>query len=146
MKTKWILWLLCALQIQSCLSQKVIKTQTKPIITIKYITQTRGQFKTITLTPKKTVIKIQTKPQISTLQDTTAFNKILDKVKRINLAALKDLKSPSKNFLFDGAPLAKLIIVKNEEKYETPPFDHGNPNTKIADLVKDILYLSKNIE
>lgn len=64
----------------------------------------------------------------------------------LNVNHLSLFKAPSKTFQFDGAPLAKLKIIKDGIIYESVAFDHNNPPKEIAALVKEILSSIKNIE
>jgi hypothetical protein len=66
--------------------------------------------------------------------------------KTIDFESIPKLIAPSKDFLFDGAPIARLIINSNGETYTSAAFDHGNPPKDIASLIKALLSLGENIE
>jgi hypothetical protein len=67
-------------------------------------------------------------------------------LKPVNVENIPNLKAPSEKRFYDGAAIATLSIVYNGETYTTPSFDHGNPPNEIAELVKEILSISENIE
>ena len=74
------------------------------------------------------------------------WDNILKILKHIDFSKVSSLEAPSKAFQFDGAGMAHLKISLKDSIYETPPFDHGNPPKEIAELVKEILSISENIE
>ncbi|KJD35342.1 hypothetical protein PW52_11420 [Tamlana sedimentorum] len=112
-----------------------------------YTASSRGFFKEV----------IVDENQIATVQKRggTAIKKACDKatwqqvetlLNQLQLNELSEINAPSKKYAFDGAALAQLTITKNGKTYESSAFDHGNPPKEIANLVKEILSLSENIE
>lgn len=74
------------------------------------------------------------------------WEQILVVLNHTKLENISELLPPSQDFQFDGAPLARLKIISNGKTYETQGFDHGNPPKEVAELVKEILSISENIE
>ena len=70
-------------------------------------------------------------------------NTILEKVKSLDLEKLKTLEAPTEKRFYDGAAIAVLEIIYLGKTYQTPEFDHGEPNKDIAPLVNDLLSLSE---
>lgn len=145
---KWIVLLFSALCLQSCESQKTaVQNITKPnSYIIEYRTQSRKEQKSIKISSKYFYVSAANTNKNIKNYSNKQWQQLLHHIKDINVEELPNLKSPSKDFLFDGAALTKLVITKNDKVFETPPFDQGNPNIKIAALIKDIVSLSKNIE
>jgi len=116
-------------------------------VSFEYSSTSRGNYK---------LIKINNKSISSALlQGGIPLKKNIDKkqwdiisgtVSDMDFEYLPSLEAPSKQFLFDGAAMARLKITSNGTTYESKPFDHGNPPKEIASLIKEILYLAKNIE
>ena len=84
--------------------------------------------------PNKTVCKPHYWKKLNSLLSTIAITN------------LPNLKPPSTQFQFDGAPIANLEVVFKSGSFTTPSFDHGNPPKEIEALVKEILSCSENIE
>lgn len=145
---KWIVLLFSAICLQSCGSQKTkVQNIAKPnSYIIEYRTQSRKEQKNIKIS--STYFHVSAANTNKTIKNYSnkQWQQLLHHIQNINVEELPNLKSPSKDFLFDGAALTKLIVTKNNNVYETPPFDQGNPNIKIAALIKDIVSLGKNIE
>ncbi|MGA1227208.1 MAG: META domain-containing protein [Tamlana sp.] len=78
--------------------------------------------------------------------DEKNWNTIIEMLGSIDIETISTLKAPSKAFQYDGAAIAHLKITKGDKTYESAPFDHGNPPAEIAELVKEILSISENIE
>ncbi|WP_136480463.1 hypothetical protein [Cognatitamlana onchidii] len=64
----------------------------------------------------------------------------------VNLDSISKLIPPSKDFQFDGAPLARIDITKNTQTYNSVAFDHGNPPPELKELVEVLLSVSEKIE
>ena len=65
-------------------------------------------------------------------------------VKKVELENLSLFKAPSKRREIDGAAIAKLKVIKNENEYTSTNFDHGNPPLEIKNLVNYIISLSQS--
>ncbi len=91
------------------------------------------------------LLKRGSKPIIKVCKEED-WNNIIKALKPIDVNTISSLEAPSKAFQYDGAGMAHLKIYFKNTIYETPPFDHGNPNKDIAELVKEILSISENIE
>ncbi|MBU2940873.1 META domain-containing protein [Lacinutrix sp. C3R15] len=111
---------------------------------IEYTAVTRGTF--INIVVKNDSITFQknrgTKPETRTF-NTQEKNTIYAKVNEVNVKELPSLEAPSKAHQYDGAAGAILTIVKNGQTYKTQTFDHGQPHTKIEDLVSTILSMTE---
>jgi heat shock protein HslJ len=113
----------------------------------EYSALSRGSYKNIII-DKNTVkvlnqrnAKPHTKPCIDKQWDV-----LLNLVKKIDLENISDLEAPSAKRLYDGAPIGNLTISYNGNIYKSSSFDHGNPPTEIASIVKEILSISENLE
>jgi heat shock protein HslJ len=78
--------------------------------------------------------------------NTSDWEQLISYIDAIDIANISALEVPSKDFQFDGAPMARLIIISDEKIYETPSFDHGNPPKEIAPLIEKLISISENIE
>jgi len=113
----------------------------------EYSALSRGSFKNIII-DKNTVkvlkqrnAKPYTKPCIDKQWDV-----LLNVVKKIDVENISVLQAPSAKRLYDGAPIGNLTISYNGNIYKSSSFDHGNPPTEIASIVKEILSISENLE
>ncbi|SFZ89743.1 hypothetical protein SAMN05428642_101536 [Flaviramulus basaltis] len=116
-------------------------------ISVEYTASSRGIYKQI-IVDKKTISTLQKRGGIPTTKvcNETYWDNLIKVIKSINIDSISSLQAPSKAFQYDGAAIANLKITHNGKTHETPPFDHGNPPKKIAELVKEILSISENIE
>lgn len=116
-------------------------------LSIEYTASSRGTYKQIIINKKtiSTATKRGEKP-VSKNCNTEDWDHIIKNLKSIEVKNISDIEAPSKAFQYDGAALAILKIHYNDETYESSPFDHGNPPKEIAELVKEILSISENIE
>lgn len=114
---------------------------------LEYIASSRGLYKNIILNQKTVSIvnKRDAKPKIKECNDQD-WDNILNVLKQVDVENISNLKPPSKAFQYDGAAIARLKIVYNNNTYETPSFDHGNPPEDIKRLVNEILSISENVE
>ena len=76
----------------------------------------------------------------------TKWHTLNSLLETINLEQLPNLESPSDNRFVDRAAIANLTIHFKGETYKTEGFDDGNPPREIAELVKEILSMSENID
>lgn len=130
--------------------KKLLLTASKDIeevFNIEYIASSRGSYKQIIINNKtiSTITKRGGKPVIKNC-NTEDWNRIIKRLKPIKVENMSKLEPPSKDFQFDGAAMARLKITADGKDYETQSFDHGNPPKDIAELVKEILSISENIE
>ena len=124
-----------------------IPTPQEQVISFEYTASTRGYYQKIIITEseilKTTKREGNLKGIVCPLED---WNELKALLKPIHLEQIPVFNPPSKDFQFDGAPLSRLKVTSNGKIYETQGFDHGNPPKEIADLVKEILSISENIE
>jgi heat shock protein HslJ len=116
-------------------------------VSIEYSAHSRGTFRHISINQKSISVenKRDSNPIIKTCSKTN-WDKILKALKPVDIENTTNLKAPSEKRFYDGAAIANLKIMYNGKTYETPSFDHGNPPTEIAELVKEILSISENVE
>ncbi|KJD31680.1 hypothetical protein PK35_13035 [Tamlana nanhaiensis] len=117
------------------------------VTSIVYKATSRGFFKEVVIDEDNvsTAIKRGGTP-VKKACEKASWDQVLVLLNAIDFNKISELKAPSKKYAFDGAALAHLTIIKNGKTYESAPFDHGNPPKEIANLVKEILSLSENIE
>lgn len=116
-------------------------------VTIEYMTSTRGSYYQVILKNETISINKQREGNpIIKAYPKGAWDTIIQEFKKVDIENLENFKVPSKNHQFDGAKIASLKITKNNKVYQSQNFDHGNPPTEIAALVKEILSIAKNIE
>ena len=116
-------------------------------ISLEYSARSRRTFKHIIIT-KKSVSTVNKSGETSIIItcSKTDWETILKAIKPIHMENMPNLKAPSEKRFFDGAAIGNLKIIYNGKSYETPSFDHGNPPQEIAELVKEMLSISENIE
>ncbi|WP_345191515.1 META domain-containing protein [Algibacter agarivorans] len=114
---------------------------------IEYSVSSRGFYKQITINKKSITILEQRAgtPEAKGLGEQN-WKTLIKAISSINIKTIPKLEAPSKAFQYDGAAIARLKITDNGKTYQTQPFDHGNPPKEIANLVKEILSISENIE
>ena len=128
---------------QSCNQKKIYQNS----IELEYTAISRGIFKKIILNNKTiSVFNKQDSIQASKPCDDETWKLILEELHQIDIKNILNLKAPSEKRFFDGAAIGNFKISYNGKTYETPSFDHGNPPKEIAQLVKEMLSISENIE
>ena len=124
-----------------------IKEEKQGSVSFEYSSTSRGRYKQIKIN-SKSISSVYISG--GTASKKNIYKKQWDRlraaVKHMDFESLPKLKAPSKDFLFDGASMARLKINSNGKTYTSPPFDHGNPPEEIAPLVKEILSIIEKIE
>lgn len=69
------------------------------------------------------------------------WNEISALAKAIDLDKVKDMKWPTEQRYYDGAPHANIIFEWNGVKYPANGFDHGYPPAEVEKLVNKIMKL-----
>lgn len=77
---------------------------------------------------------------------TAVWYDLVDKLEALPLDVIPNTVPPSKDFLFDGAPMATLKVVTTQNTFQTPAFDHGKPPQEIAQFVEELLSMIENVE
>lgn len=116
-------------------------------ITLEYTAISRGTYNHVVITNKTILVqKDRNSEAILKTCSKDDWSKLLNALNTIDLKGISKLKAPTQARLYDGAATAQLIIMKENNTFETNSFDHGNPPKEIEALVKDILSMSENIE
>lgn len=116
-------------------------------VSFEYSAMSRGQFLEIKVNKKTTSIKKnRNDAAISKPTEEKKWETLLNALKSVTIENIQNLKAPSENRFFDGAAIGHLKITYKGKTYESQSFDHGNPHEEIAQLVKEMLSLSENIE
>lgn len=111
---------------------------------IKYNIGTRGYNREWTYDGKAIQVK-QSRPEQKentitiSEKDQKSIYKLLE---GLDLEKLETLEAPSTKHQFDGAKVANLSFTIGDRTYSVPPFDHGNPNSYIKNLVEKLDQLS----
>jgi len=140
---KYLIILLSFFVDKSCTESKINQNA----ITIEYSASARNMYNKIVI--NNTMISRTDKrggKSINKDCSKVLWDNLMETLKPIDVEHISNLESPSKKFLFDGAPIARLKITYQDNSYETQPFDHGNPNKDLKELIDYILTISKNIE
>lgn len=113
-------------------------------IIIEYSAMSRG-FYNLTIITNKTISfqSSRNSKAVSNICSEKEWKILMDLLKDIDLETLPNLGTPTEKRLYDGAAIATLKITHNDSVYQTPSFDHENPNTSIAELVKTIIAITK---
>lgn len=113
----------------------------------EYEAMTRGFYKKITIEGSKITLQTSrdTDPIVGevTASDLELLNTYY---KKVDVAALPNLKAPSENRFHDGATMDFLRIIKNNETFRSSEFDGGNPPAEIKSLVETVLSIAKKLE
>ena len=116
-------------------------------LSFEYTAVTRGYYKKVIINNQTISIFKERNgtPKVRNCSETKwhTLNSLLE---TINLEQLPNLESPSDNRFVDRAAIANLTIHFKGETYKTEGFDDGNPPREIAELVKEILSMSENID
>lgn len=122
----------------------LIKATQENSYSVEYTAMSRGLFnKYVFKNGKLSIQKDRTSAPIVKTFTENETNAILEKIKALDLEKLKTLEAPTEKRFFDGAAIANLEITYLEKTYQTPEFDHGEPNKDIAPLVNYLLSLSE---
>jgi hypothetical protein len=141
---KFLIILLSLISVDhSCCQSK----KNQDTISIEYSAHSRGTYNHIIVNKKQISIENRRgeSPIIKTCNE-AHWDALLKALKPVDVANIPNLEAPSEKRFYDGAAIATLTIIYNGESYTTPSFDHGNPPKEIAELVKEILSISENIE
>ena len=71
---------------------------------------------------------------------------ITETINQIWLQDIPDLRPPSNNSTLDRDLIASLKIVKDNQIYESPSFDAGNPPIELQPLINKIQALAETVE
>ena len=116
-------------------------------VSFEYTAMSRGKFLEIKVNKKITSIKKnRNEDAVIISTEDNKWKKLMETLKPIAVENIPNLKAPSENRFFDGAAIANLTVIYDGEIFKTESFDHGNPPKDIAELVKEILSISENIE
>lgn len=128
---------------ESCNESKINQDS----VSFEYSAMSRGQFLEIKANKKTTSIKKnRTDAAILKPTEEKQWEGLINALKSVTIKNISELKAPSEKRFFDGAAIGNLKITYEGKTYESQSFDHGNPPEEIAQLVKEILSISENIE
>lgn len=115
------------------------------LMTISYTAQTRGTYKSITVSQQQvTVNNSRAKnPKMTFPCSKDDWNEITRLLSNIDTSKLKDLKVPSTKSHYDGALGATLKLIVEGKEMSSPTFDHGNPPSEVVQLVNKLLSMGK---
>ncbi|MFV0565467.1 MAG: hypothetical protein ACK5NB_06515 [Flavobacteriaceae bacterium] len=119
------------------------KKENENVLSFEYSAVSRGFSKHIKINDKAITVQNSILKKACPQND---WNRLVELSKTIPVETIASLEAPSKKRFFDGAAIANLTLFYNDSIYKTPSFDHGNPPAEIAELVKEILSISENIE
>lgn len=125
---------------------RALKQNSFDSLKIEYTVQSRKRNKHISITKK--MITHTHKNGISRKKpcDLSTWEIITKAMATIQLNELPNIKAPSKAFLYDGDALARLKVTHQGKRFESVPFDHGNPPTSLKNILQKILSISESIE
>ncbi|WP_293875462.1 hypothetical protein [Flavobacterium sp.] len=113
---------------------------------IQYTANTRGFHLMINIANQKATIsqgRGTENPAVEMAISDADWKELVTEFKKINLAAIPNLKDPTQKRLYDGAAIANLKIRYQGNNYESVAFDHGFPPAAIEKLVSKIVSLAK---
>ena len=141
---KFLIILLSLISVDPSCSQSKKNQDT---ISIEYSAHSRGTYKHIIVNKKQISFENRRgeSPIIKTCNE-AHWDALLKALKPVDIENIPNLKAPSEKRFYDGAAIANLTIIYNGKTYTTPSFDHGNPPNEIAELVKEMVSISENIE
>lgn len=118
------------------------------VSSFSYETFTRGSSTMYNVTPEMIQIKSTglNKSESSLQISKEEWNGLLEKMQKIDVSKVNQLKAPTDARASDAALHAILSIRKNDTIYKTNSFDHGQPPAEIKPLVEAILTLAENVE
>lgn len=113
----------------------------------EYTAHSRGLYKNIIIdkTNMSVLNQRNSKPLVKPCTK-KQWSLLLEMARNIDLETVSNLKAPSEKRLYDGAAIGNLTITFNGKRYKSSSFDHGNPPDELAEIVKEILSISENIE
>lgn len=128
--------ILLLLVLNSCSAQK------NNTLILNYEAHTRGNSVIIRVDFKKLTFTNFEGEKVYVLSDKN-WKEIQNIVEKIDLNSIKDLKAPSTKSHTDAALIASLKITKSDKVFESSTFDHGNPPTKLKELVDKLFELAQ---
>ena len=130
-----------------CSSAKKVTTNANTAqssLSFEYVASTRGLYKKVVVT-RDSIVAIRDhsmKNVVSKSIDKSDWNQLATSAEKLNLNELNSVKAPSTKHQFDGALAANLKLIKDGKEYTSTTFDHGNPPTEIAAIVRKIIAIS----
>lgn len=122
------------------------KTQ-ESIPTLKYEEISRGFARIITLEKGVATLfsrKLNAGEETTTITPSSDFlSQLAVLYSQLNVKNLPNLKDPSQDRFFDGAPIATFSITTKEATYSSVAFDGGNPPAEIKDIVNKLIEISE---
>lgn len=122
------------------------KTQ-ESIPTLKYEETTRGFAKIITLENGVATVfsrKLNVGEETTTVTPSSeTFSQLVTLYSQLDVKNLPNLKDPSQDRFFDGAPIATFSITTKDATYSSVAFDGGNPPAEIKEIVNKLIEISE---
>lgn len=128
--------------------KETLSNQQTSGLKITYKVNTRGFFEilwidknSITLSKDRNLIKTSTYKYPE-----KDWQELTELLSTVDIKNLPNLEAPSQKFQWDGAAMTTLKISVDDEDYETPIFDNGNPPKAIESIVNKLLTIKKSVE
>ena len=117
------------------------KKQDMETAVVEYVANTRGFYRKVTIQNQMvSVSKARNgddKPLSTKISDGD-WAALVAAFQEVDLNGIPELKSPTQKRFYDGAAIATLTITYKGKKYESAPFDHGNPPEAIEKFVEKV--------
>lgn len=129
-------------------SQEVLSNQEEKSLQFTYRVHTRGFFEILWLTKdsitlSKDIDLVKTESFNYPEQD---WQELMTLLHGIDVKNLPNLEAPSQMHRHDAAAMTTLKVTIDEEAFETPIFDNGNPPKTIEAIVNKLLSIKSLVE
>lgn len=116
------------------------------ITEIRYTAATRGYYYQVQVSPMVMQIRMDrnTADEFISRVDAENWDALLALIEAIDLKKLESIKGNTELQEMDRSAYATLRVFTMDEKFQSTPFDHGNPPEEIKPLVDAILELAEN--
>lgn len=126
-------------------SESLMEQEATPIL--EYEANTRGFYNKITAANQTiAVVKERDGKPTETKISDADWNELLSLYKSINKEGLATLKAPSEKRFYDGAPIGTFSVITKEKRFDSAPFDAGNPPAEIEKIVNKLIAIADKQE
>lgn len=108
---------------------------------VEYTTLTRGYQKHITISPDSIAVTVEGREENKSYKRALSkdeWRMLMDCLKKVKLAEVPELKSPTVKRTYDGARHSTLTLITDDTTALTHSFDNEDANEKLLPLMKAV--------
>jgi hypothetical protein len=130
------------------MSNEMSSNQEEKSMQLTYRVSTRGFFEILWIT-KDSITISKDRDLIKTTSYSypeSDWQELMTLVNVIDIENLPNLEAPTKKHQYDGAAMVTLKINVDDQEFETPIFDNGEPPKAIEAIVNKLLSIKSSVE